>query len=74
MSFPAFEQQVFTPGPAGASDVTIQIMYYTFCRVCGAALSDWTDTRADARRNRREHMEKHKRSAETPAPVAGEKD
>lgn len=62
----------FTPGPATASDVTIQVMYYTLCQVCGCAFNDWTDTRADARRNRREHMEKHKRSAATPAPMAGE--
>lgn len=53
----------FVPGPAEASDVTVQVMYYTLCQVCGMAFNDWTDSRADARRNRREHLEKHRRSA-----------
>lgn len=64
----------FTPGPATAADVTTQVMYYTLCQVCGCAFNDWTDDKADARRNRREHLEKHRRSARTSAPRAGEKE
>jgi adenine-specific DNA methylase len=62
MSFPAPDRQVFTPGPASGDDVKVHRMYYTFCGVCGAALSDWSDSMAEARRNRRAHLEKHKRS------------
>lgn len=57
----------FTPGPADASEVTIQRMYYTLCMVCGQPFNDWSDSLADARRNRRAHLAKHKRSAETTA-------
>ena len=74
MSFPAPDRQVFNPGPASADDVRVSRLYYTFCEVCNAALSDWADTMAEARRNRRAHLEKHKRSAGTSAPRAGEKE
>jgi hypothetical protein len=64
-------QDPFVPGPATTDDVTTQVMYYTLCQVCRTAFNDWTDTKADARRNRREHLAKHKRSAGTSAPEAG---
>ena len=62
-------QDPFMPGPATAADVTIQRMYYTLCQVCGCAFNDWTDSMAGARRNRREHLEKHKQSADQMAAV-----
>jgi hypothetical protein len=74
MGFPAPDRQVFHPGPAVCYDVRIHRMYYTLCEVCGAALSDWSDTMPEAKRNRRAHLEKHKRSARTSAPRAGEKE
>ena len=68
MSFPAPDRQVFIPGPASADDVRVERMYYTLCKVCGTAFNDWSDSPAEARRNRRYHLEWHKRSVEDGAP------
>jgi hypothetical protein len=48
--------------PVNAKDVTIQRMYYTLCPSCGA-LEDWSDDPADARVNRKAHLDAHRRSA-----------
>ena len=68
MGFPAPDRQVFIPVPAIADDVRVSRMYYTFCEVCGAALSDWSDSMSEAKRNRRAHLERHKRSIKDGAP------
>lgn len=62
-------QNAFAPDPASGGEITIERMYYTLCQLCGAALNDWSDSMPKARRNRREHLEWHRRNATT-----GEKD
>lgn len=58
MAFPIRQHQPTVPGPVDSADVTMQRMYYTLCRLCGA-LDDWSDTSAVARRNRKTHLEWH---------------
>ena len=44
-------------------------IYYTRCTVCGA-LSDWSDTLAEARRNAEQHEQAHEKRAEILLPIS----
>lgn len=48
--------------------VAVTKVYYTRCTVCGA-LSDWSDTLAEARRNTRQHKQEHEKRAKIWLPL-----
>jgi hypothetical protein len=49
-------------------DVAVTKVYYTRCTVCGA-LSDYSDTLAEARRNARWHKRAHEKRLEIMLPL-----